>query len=67
MSHQCPAPICSRTVPTEQFACRGHWYALPAELRRRIWAGYRTGSDDHQDAMADAIGYLADKYPAPAN
>jgi len=29
------------SVPTEQFACRAHWYAIPLELRNRIWRGYR--------------------------
>ena len=42
MTHQCPRPECSRTVPDGMFACRGDWYALPAHLRDAVWAGWRS-------------------------
>jgi len=65
MPHKCPAPTCSATVPTSQLACRGHWYALPAELRFRIWAAYKNeSSEDHMMLVAEAIGYLYERYPA---
>lgn len=62
MSHKCPAPSCNQQVSSDRFACRGHWYALPADLRTRIWSGYRTSSTDHWQAMAEAIDYLAERY-----
>jgi hypothetical protein len=64
MSHKCPAPTCSATVATSQLACRGHWYALPAELRSRIWAAYKGQSDeDHSALVAEASDYLHERYP----
>lgn len=63
--HKCPAPACAVTVPPSQFACRGHWYALPKAMRDEIWAEYRREplSDAHVDAMAAAAAYLRDRYP----
>jgi hypothetical protein len=56
MSHRCPRPECDRKVPDEQYACRGDWYALPEEIRSRIWHGYRTGDTAaHMAAMGDAL------------
>lgn len=65
-SHKCPAPTCSQRVAVDRFACRGHWYALPKPMRDAIWAGYRSGplSPAHSAAMADAIAYLRERYPA---
>lgn len=56
MTHHCPRPECSRTVPDGMFACRGDWYALPARIREAIWHHYRHGSAQaHAAAMTDAI------------
>jgi len=51
-------------VPYERLACRIHWYAIPRHLRDRVWEAYLSGSDDHLDAVAEAVQYLHDKYPA---
>jgi hypothetical protein len=63
-THTCPAPVCNRQVPYERLACRIHWYAIPRHLRDRVWEAYLSGSDDHLDAVAEAVQYLHDKYPA---
>lgn len=58
-THTCPAPGCSAQVPQSQLACRPHWYSLPAEVRSRVWSGYRSNDTDrHNQAMADAISFL---------
>ena len=38
---KCPAPKCDRHRRPEQVACRDHWYQLPMELRRELWAAYK--------------------------
>lgn len=43
MSHQCPRPGCTQRVPTDQYACRSDWYALPADIRTAIWRAWRRG------------------------
>jgi DNA-binding transcriptional LysR family regulator len=37
----CPHPTCSKRHDVEQFACRQHWYSLPADIRRRITEHWR--------------------------
>lgn len=43
MKSTCPHPECDKEVLSDQFACRVHWFSLPADLRRRIWQNYRSG------------------------
>lgn len=59
-THKCPAPGCDANVPSDQYACRAHWYALPARLRRAIWHGYRKQplGPAHVAAMEAAQVYL---------
>lgn len=38
------------------FACKRHWYQLPASLRSRIWSNYRSGD----------LGRIADGYEEAA-
>jgi hypothetical protein len=44
--------------------CRSHWYALPKDIRDRVWAGYRNDAlgPAHVQAMADAVEYLQARY-----
>lgn len=57
--HKCPAPDCERMVPQSQFACGEHWRSIPAEIRSRIWSGYRSRNEDaHRQAMLDGVAYL---------
>ena len=39
----CPHPDCEVEIPSQQFACRPHWFSLPQGLRNRIYANYRSG------------------------
>lgn len=43
--HTCHWPGCTSDVPPKRWGCQGHWYALPAELRARIWAAYVPGQE----------------------
>ena len=43
--HTCHWPGCDRQVPPAMWGCKPHWYALPAELRRRVWRAYRPGQE----------------------
>lgn len=57
MSHECPKVGCMLTVPDHQLMCRTHWFMVPKALRSRVWETYKTAplSDEHRDAMRDAI------------
>lgn len=43
--HACHWPGCPKQVPPAMWGCTPHWYALPRELRARIWATYRRGQE----------------------
>lgn len=40
-SRTCPKSGCGRTIPSDQFACRSHWFSIPPDIRRDIWGAYR--------------------------
>jgi hypothetical protein len=48
-------------VPPAEWGCRPHWYALPLELRSKIWAAYVPGQEVEGTpsaaylAVADAV------------
>lgn len=44
----CAWPKCHTLIPREMFMCKSHWFALPKELRDRIWKAYRA---DDRDAL----------------
>lgn len=60
-SHECPAPRCEVWVPDNQLACKQHWFALPKELRARIWNHYVPGQTaatmtaDYAAALSDCL------------
>lgn len=43
--HECHWPGCGAQVPPAMWGCRKHWFALPADLRRKIWKAYRSGQE----------------------
>jgi hypothetical protein len=45
-AHRCHATGCLRRVPPESWGCREHWFMVPRDIRRRIWATYRPGQCD---------------------
>lgn len=44
--HKCHWTGCNRDVPPAVWGCRDHWYRLPLELRRKIWATFRPGQEE---------------------
>lgn len=58
-THECPAPGCVTRVRREQLACPPHWYAIPADLRERLWRAWRRGTDaEHAEARAACVAAL---------
>lgn len=43
--HHCHWPGCDRDVPPAKWGCTRHWYALPAELRLKIWRTFQPGKE----------------------
>ena len=54
--HHCHWPGCGVLVPPAKWGCRSHWYALPKDLRGRIWRAYRPGQEQDKRPSAE---YLA--------
>ena len=44
-NHECHWPGCGKQVPPAVWGCKTHWFALPLDLRNRIWATYRPGQE----------------------
>ncbi len=60
MKHSCMWPRCNEQVSAALWGCRRHWFALPKEIRDRIYAAYRVGqthltmSEEYRDALVVA-------------
>jgi hypothetical protein len=44
-AHTCHWPGCQRHVPPKRWGCAPHWFALPKDLRDRIWEAYVPGQE----------------------
>lgn len=44
-AHTCHWPGCNKAIPPRLWGCKPHWFALPADLRKGIWATYRPGQE----------------------
>lgn len=52
-NHACHAADCTAHVAPEMLMCRKHWFMVPRDLQRRVWATYRPGQcDDWQPSKA---------------
>ena len=47
--HHCHWPGCQVKTPPKLFACKMHWYMIPAHLRAGIWAAYVPGQEIRKD------------------
>lgn len=54
--HRCHAHDCNAVVPPRMFACKRHWFALPAKVRAAIWHEYRPGQERDR---SPSLRYLA--------
>jgi hypothetical protein len=43
--HHCHWPGCNTQVPPAMWGCKKHWFALPMNLRNKIWAAYVPGQE----------------------
>ena len=55
MAHTCHWPGCGKAVPAAMWGCKPHWFALPKQLRDRIWATYRRGQEVTKTPSAEYI------------
>lgn len=55
MSHSCHWPDCKEEVPPAMWGCRRHWYALPKNLRDKIWRTYKKGQEIRKDPSPEYI------------
>jgi len=46
--HECHWPGCAAQVPPAMWGCTKHWFALPKDLRDRVWRAYRPGQEKDQ-------------------
>jgi len=46
--HTCHWPGCTVEVPPRLWGCRAHWFKLPAQIRKDIWAAYRPGQENDE-------------------
>jgi hypothetical protein len=44
-AHTCHWPKCGKQVPPAMWGCSFHWFKLPANLRREVWAAYVPGQE----------------------
>jgi hypothetical protein len=44
-NHHCHWPGCEKQVPPAMWGCSTHWYRLPTDLKRLIWATYKPGQE----------------------
>lgn len=58
--HTCHWPGCKKVVPPAMWGCRAHWYALPKDLRDRIWRAYRPGQEISKTPSPDYIAVARD-------
>lgn len=68
MAHTCHAAGCGTRTPPEMFMCKRHWFSLPKELQRRVWATYRPGqcddwgiSHEYAETAKEAVRLVAEK------
>ena len=55
--NRCPHPDCTRTKPSNLFACRQHWFSLPAHIREKITIGFGGSSTAWSQGYEQAMNY----------
>lgn len=54
-NHHCHWPGCEKQVPPAMWGCKGHWFALPAGLRARVWRTYQPGQEVNGTPSAEYL------------
>lgn len=53
--HACHWPGCTVQVPPAMWGCKDHWFKLPKQLRRKIWASYRIGQEEQGNPSKEYV------------
>lgn len=60
--HRCAAVGCNEEVPAARLMCRSHWFMVPLDIRRTVWAAYDHGPLELlRAAQQKAIKAVAEK------
>ena len=59
--NKCPHPNCQKTKPREVYACKPHWFSLPASILQKIWKGYRSSAELWIEANNEALEFWKGK------
>lgn len=65
-THECAAPGCDIQIGTGRLMCQGHWFALPAHIRRRVigrWMAWQRDLGD-ENKMASYLRVRAEALKA---
>ena len=67
---RCARPGCTNPIQSSWFACKPDWYALPRDIRIRVFQCWQLGDFRHnpqyRDAVVDARKWW-DRHPRPVN
>lgn len=55
MPHLCHALGCQVAVPPKLLMCRRHWFMVPRELQRGVWAEYRPGQEVDKNPTSEYL------------
>jgi hypothetical protein len=55
MTHHCHAKGCAERVSPKLLMCRPHWFMVPRELQREVWAHYVPGQEVRKDPTPDYL------------
>lgn len=62
-THTCPGPGCDAQVPSDQLACRRHWFQVSKPARDEVWRAWRalqaSDADDRDPVAAEQRHDLA--------
>lgn len=68
--HHCHWPGCEQQVPPAMWGCKAHWYALPKDLRDKVWRAYRPGQEAtmtpsraYLDVAQEVQAWIAKNHP----
>jgi len=62
ITHYCHWPGCRTPVSPKLWGCKRHWYALPKELRNKVWDAYVPGQEIRKDPTGEYMDVMAELY-----
>lgn len=55
MNHACHHPSCTTEIPPRLYACRAHWFMLPAGIKMAILHTYKPGQEITKTPSAEYL------------